>query len=119
VAGEQQHGKARGRPGPDPEQVARARELRAAGESNRAIGAELGVDHKTVGRWLEGEERHGPDGRFKPRADVDPDEVARLRAETVTRERPKSWREIGRELGVSPETARRRYKSPENIPAAE
>lgn len=102
-----------GRPGPDPEQVARARELRAAGKSDRAIGVELGVTHKTVGRWLEGEPPgDSPDGRFKPRQDVDPAEVTRLRAETVTRERPKSWREIGRELGVSAETARRRHGQP-------
>lgn len=102
---------ARKRPGPrgpDPQVVARARELRAGGKSDRAIGAELGVSYKSVGRWLDGlEPRKGPDGRFRPREDVDAAEVARLREQPVERRRP--WREVGAELGVSAETARRRY----------
>lgn len=102
MADGQQEGRARGRPGPDPALKARAGELRAAGMSDRAIGAELDVTHKTVGRWLAGQP--------KPQADLA--EVARLREEPVTRTR--SWREIGAELGISHETARRWYGRPES-----
>jgi orotate phosphoribosyltransferase-like protein len=110
---------ARGRPGPDPELVARARELRARGLSDRAIGGELGVSHKSVGRWLEGDEPgHGPDGKFRPRADVDPAEVARLR-EQAKRERGLSWREIGEALGISHETARQRYGASKEAAASD
>jgi hypothetical protein len=103
---------ARRRPGPrgpDPELVARAAALRAEGKSDRAIGPELGVSYKSVGRWLDGTvPRSGPDGRFRPREDVGSAEVARLREQPVERRRP--WDEVGAELGVSGETARRRYK---------
>jgi hypothetical protein len=106
---------ARKRPGPrgpDSEVVARAARLRAEGKSDRAIGAELGVGYKSVGRWLEGTvPRNGADGKFRPRADVDTAEVARLREQPVERRRP--WDEVGAELGVSGETARRRYKQAE------
>jgi Homeodomain-like domain len=109
---------ARRRPGPrgpDPELVARAARLRAEGKSDRAIAAELGVGYKSVGRWLEGmEPRNGADGKFKPRDDVDTAEVARLREQLV--ERRRSWDEVGAELGVSGETARRRYKQAEALP---
>ncbi len=111
---EQGHPRPRGRPGPDPGAVARARELRVAGLSDRAIGTELGVSHKSVARWLAGEEPgHGPDGKFKARDDVDPGAVARLRDEPVTQARTRSWREIGAALGISHETTRRRYASKE------
>ena len=106
---------ARKRPGPrgpDPEVVARAAGLRAEGKSDRAIGAELGVGYKSVGRWLEGAvPRNGADGKFRPREGVDSAEVARLREQPVERRRP--WSEVGAELGVSGETARRRYKQAE------
>ncbi|GEE02420.1 hypothetical protein nbrc107696_28660 [Gordonia spumicola] len=36
----------------DVEQIARALELKAGGASLRAIGAEVGVSHNTVGRWV-------------------------------------------------------------------
>jgi orotate phosphoribosyltransferase-like protein len=109
----------RGRPGPAPALAARARELRAQGLSDRAIGRELGVSGKTAGRMLAGAEPgHGPDGKFRPRADVDPAEVARLR-EQATRERGLSWREIGAELGVSHETARQRYGASKEAAASD
>ena len=99
----------RGRPGPAPALVARAAELRAAGKPDRAIGKELGVDHKQVARWL-GASGRGP-GR--PRAGAAPEEVARLRDQPVTRLGAMTWREIGEALGVSHETARQRYASKE------
>ena len=99
----------RGRPGPDPALVARAAELRAAGKPDRVIGAELGVDHRQVARWL-GSSGRGPGA---PRADAAPDDVARLRDEPVTQQRTPSWREIGERLGISHETARQRYASKE------
>jgi orotate phosphoribosyltransferase-like protein len=109
----------RGRPGPDPALIARARELRAGGLSDRAVGAEMGVSHKTVGRWLAGEEPgHGPDGKFKARDDVNPAAVARLRDE-ARRERGLSWREIGAELGISHETARQRYGASKEAAASD
>ena len=97
----------RGRPGPDPGLVARAAELRAQGKPDRAIGRELGVDHKQVARWLGGSGR----GPGRPRSDADPGEVARLRDQPVTRPVTLTWREIGKALGISHETARQRYAS--------
>ncbi len=99
----------RGRPGPDPALVARAAELRAAGKPDRAVAAALGVDHRQVARWL-GSSGRGPGA---PRADAGPDEVARMREQPVTQQRTLSWREIGARLGISHETARRRYASKE------
>ena len=85
--------------------MARAAGLRAAGGSDRAVAAELGVSHRQVARWL-GSSGRGPGA---PRADADPAEVARLREQAVPQERRRSWREIGAELGISHETARQRY----------
>jgi orotate phosphoribosyltransferase-like protein len=116
---EEERPRTRGRPGPDPALADRARKLRANGLSDRAIGRELGVSGKTAGRMLAGEEPgHGPDGKFKPRTDVDPAEVARLR-EQATRERGLSWREIGAELGISHETARQRYGASKEAAASD
>jgi hypothetical protein len=86
--------------------------------SDRAIGAEMGVSHKTVGRWLADDEPgHGPDGKFRPRQDIDPAEVARLRQRPAQRTR--SWREIGAELGISHETARQRYGASKEAAASD
>lgn len=54
------------RPGPDPAQVTRVRELADAGKTPREISDETGVPLRTVQRWLggvQGDVRRLPDGQ--------------------------------------------------------
>lgn len=80
-----------------PEQVETARDLRAAGKSWRAVGAEMGVDESTVRRTL------GSDGaRTGPPQVVDEDAVLRLHRIGMTQAG------IAKQLGVSRGAVRRR-----------
>lgn len=90
-------GRARPRGTLTPEQVETARDLRAAGKSWRAVGAELGVNESTVRRTL------GSDGaRTGPRQVVDEDAVLRLHRTGMTQAG------IAKQLGVSRGAVRRR-----------
>lgn len=81
-------------------QVAEAKRLYHLGLDTRAVAAQMGVDPRTVARWLAGEVRRtGPRGRV----DVATSLILQLRAEGL------SWREIAADTGMSPTGVRLRH----------